>query len=255
MLAVLYNALSMKITSDDMAKTLHFKFRRHHVQVILDSVLIFRAMRKLHGRFWGAAGVNIMVLILAVSYLIRPDLLQQNEPISALGTDVRTAPYFAGAMFFASYGLWRWRRYLVSTLKRPRPLTWLVLMTILGLYIVALVPVSWETVGYWVHTFGMALVGLSALATVVIDILLTKTHASAQAAWWRLLRFASVALITVGGYVTLGSIRSIDWFHSGLTGEAMMIAGYSLWIYLKTYQGEGGRSRLSRVLKKVVLVD
>ena len=238
-----------------IVRRVNIRLRKYRITVILDKVLLFQVLRRLHGRFWGVAGVNGMILILAISYALQPTLLENNQPISNLGTDVRTAPYFAGAMFFASYGLWRWRRYLVRTLKRPRPLTWLVMLTIIGLYIVALMPISWEPVGYRAHMFGMTLVGLSALATVIIDTLLTKTHHSAGAWWWRTIRFASVVLISVGGYLTLVSTRTVSLMEASLTGEAMMISGYSLWIYLKTYQGEGRRTKMSRLLKRIVLVD
>lgn len=236
-------------------RSLQIQLRKYKITVILDKVLLFQFFRRLHGRFWGIVGVNTMIAILFVSYLLRPELLSNNQPISMLGTDVRTAPYFAGAMFFASYGLWRWRRYLVRTLKRPRPLTWLVMVTIFGLYVVALMPLSWYPVGYRAHMIGMTLVGLSILATVIIDSLLTRAHPSAGALWWRMVRLSSVVLIVIGGYLTLVSTRELGWLQASLPGEIMMITGYSLWIYLKTYQGEGKRTRLSRLLKKIVLVD
>lgn len=241
--------------NQSLGKSMQIQLRKYKITVILDKVLLFQFFRRLHGRFWGVVGVNGMILILVISYTLQPALLENNQPISMLGTDVRTAPYFAGAMFFASYGLWRWRRYLVRTLKRPRPLTWLVMVTIFGLYIVALMPLSWYPVGYNAHMFGMSLVVLSILATVIIDALLTRTHPSSTALWWRMVRLSSVILILVGGYLTLVSTQSLGWLQASLPGEIMIITGYSLWIYLKTYQGEGKRSRISRLLKRIVLVD
>jgi hypothetical protein len=47
-------------------KVLSFSYGRRKISVILDKVLIFRLMRKLHGRFWGVAGFLIMSLLLGV---------------------------------------------------------------------------------------------------------------------------------------------------------------------------------------------
>jgi hypothetical protein len=34
-----------------------------------------------------------------------------------------------------------------------------------------------------------------------------------------------------------------------------MVVGYLIWVSLKTYQGEDPRSALSKILKRIVLVD
>jgi hypothetical protein len=104
---------------------------------------------------------------------------------------------------------------------------------------------------------GFSMAGLSMLATVVADWLLTKPSARKGASnlAWRLVSLCSLALIVVGGWLTLGSMRSIRWFDVSLIGELMAIGGYYLWIVMKTYAGEGNRTVLSRILKKIVLID
>lgn len=236
-------------------KILKFNYKRRRISVILDKVLIFRLMRRLHGRFWGIAGITLMTIILSVCYLIRPDLLTPDAAISDFGTDVRTAPYFAAAMFIASYGLWRWRNYLQRTFKRKHPVSLFILLTILGLYMVALSPISWYPVGYRIHMTGMILAGLGIMATVIADDLLSKIHDTKNLGFWRFIRTVSFLLILIGGVVTFGSTSVIGWFDIALVGELMMIAGYTIWIYMKTYLGEGNRSELSKILKRIVLVD
>jgi hypothetical protein len=168
---------------------------------------------------------------------------------------VRTAPYFAGAMFFGSYSLWRWRNYLRRTLKRKRPISWLILLTIVGLYLVALMPVSWTIAAYSFHMLGMTIVGLSILATVVADSLLSKTQATKGADWWRIMRAVCFWLIVAGGFITLGSIRVVNWFQLAMLGELMMFTGYAIWICIKTYLGDGNRTQLAKILRNIVLVD
>lgn len=236
-------------------RIVRFTFKRRQVRVILDKVLIFRLLRRLHGRFWGIAGITIMTIMLYVSYLIRPDLLRPDAAISDLGTDVRTAPYFAGAMFFAAYGLWRWRIYLLRTFKHKRPVSLFILMTILGLYLVALMPISWEPFGYRMHMFGMILAGLSIIATVAADQLLTRIRERQNVLYWRSARVMSFLLIIAGGLITFGSTKVIGWFNIALIGEIMMIGGYGVWIYIKTILGEGNSSQLAKILRKVVLID
>jgi multisubunit Na+/H+ antiporter MnhG subunit len=237
------------------ARTLRFKYHSKQVQVILDKVLVFQFLRRLHGRFWGAAGLLIMLAGFGVCFVIRPETLHADAALSDFGTDIRTAPYFAGAMFFGAYGLWRWRRYLMRTLKRKRPISWLTMLTILGLYIVALVPESWNVTAYHIHIFGMSLAGISMAATVVADSLLSRTQRTQHRSYWRFLRFLAFMLIVVGGYITLGSSKLLGWFDVVMLGELMMIAGYGTWIYIKTYLGEGNRSQLDKILHRIVLID
>ena len=179
-------------------------------------------------------------------------MLQIATAFSDFGRDVRTAPFFAGSMFFAAYGLWRWRNYLSRTVKRSGPVLILLSLTILGLYLVALMPVSWKPWPYRIHLFGFALAGFSMVLTVVVDGLLTKTKKSKYPLPTRSLRFLSVVLIIVGGYITFGSTEIIAWYRLSLLGECLILLGYAIWVYMKTIQGEGPRSRLSVVIGKIV---
>lgn len=231
-----------------------FRFRKQRISILLDRVLIFRVLQRIHGRFWGVAAILIMVSAFTICFLIRPDLLTADAALSYFGTDTRTAPYFAGAMFFAAYGLWRWRNYLMRTLRRKRPISSSIFITIIGLYLVALMPLNWEPV-YYIHMFGMCLVGFGAAATVVADSLLTKTPSNHRASLWRLLRLISFLLIIIGGTIIIGSIEEIGAFHLMMIGELMVLAGFSIWVCIKTYMGEGRRSQLSRILKSIVFVD
>jgi multisubunit Na+/H+ antiporter MnhG subunit len=234
---------------------LAFVFRKHRFRVIADKVLLFRFFGKLHGRFWGLTGVAGILLGATVCFAIRPDLFKQHAGLSAFATDVRTAPYFAGSMFFAAYGLWRWRNYLVRTLKRSKPVIELLTLTILGLYIVAFMPIAWRPWPYYLHIFGMTMTGASMAATVVFDALLSKVRVTKTVRRWRLLKLLSFLFIIIGGWITLGSTQLLGWYNNSLEGEAMMLLGYSIWISAKTYQGEGNRSVLSKLLKDIVLID
>lgn len=231
---------------------LRFRFNNQSISVLLDKVLLFRLFRSLHGRFWGITGISLMVCGFSICFLIRPDLAEVSTAFSDFGTDVRTAPYFAGSVFIGAYGMWRWRNYLARTWKRAMPVTGLITLTILGLYIVALVPLSWNS---RLHMAGMILAGLSMFATVLVDDLLSKSPRKGSRIHWRTIRFLSLLLISIGGWLTLGSAQLIGWYNVALLGETAMLLGYLLWVSVKTYQGEGNRSLLSRSLKKIVLID
>lgn len=242
------------MTTKTKTRSLDFTLRRQRIHVILDKVLFLRFLRRLHGRFWGIAAIWIMIVGFSICFLIRPDLLTISTAISDFGTDVRTAPYFAGSVFFGAYGLWRWRNYLARTWKRTMPVTGLITLTVLGLYITALMPVSWKPVPYRLHLFGISLTGISMLATVVLDGLLSKTRKT-DPDIWRYLRLISSSLIVAGGWITLGSIELLGLYDLALLGEIMIFAGYGLWVTIKTTRGEGSRSTLSRLLKNIVLID
>ena len=226
------------------------------IHVIADKVIIFRLMRNLHGRFWGVAGVLIMLGGFTACFLIRPDMLHVSTAFSDFGSDVKTAPWFAAAMFFGAYGLWRWRNYLRRTLKHSKPVIWLTGFTVAGLYVAALMPVAWEPWSYRIHMAAVTVVGISMAATVVVDTLLTRTSRKRRfSAWWRMSRFLAFSLIVIGGWLTFGSATMIGWYHVALLGETLMLVGYTIWVIDKTYHGEGSRSALSKMLKKVVLID
>ncbi len=245
----------MPVKNKKTKKYFEFTVRKRHFHVLLDKVLLFRYSRRLHGRFWGITGVMVLIGGMFVCFLIRPDLLGVSTALSMFGNDVRTAPYFAGSMFFAAYGLWRWRNYLRRTLKRPHPLLDLINLTIIGLYLVALMPVGWKPLSYHIHIIGMTLAGCSMAAAVIIDGVLSKSRQTMRGRKWRLIRALSFVLILSGGWFTLGSTDSLHWYNVAFLGEAMMLTGYTLWVCVKTYQGEGNRSALSRMLKNVVLID
>lgn len=232
-----------------------FYLRGRNIKVLLDNVLLFKLIRRLHGRFWGIAAIIGMSTGFAICFLINSSSLTWSTAFSDFGKDVRTAPYFAGSVFFAAYGLWRWRNYLSRTLKRTQPILFLISLTIVGLYLVALMPVSWQPWPYRIHIFGVLLAGLSMALTVIFDILLSKTRRNQNMYRTRVVKLISFGLIIIGGSITLGSSDVVGYFRLALVGEILMLAGYGIWIILKTYQGEDPRSSLSRQLKKVVLLS
>lgn len=236
-------------------KYLNFTFRRWRIHVLLDKVLVFRYIRRLHGRFWGIAAIIGMLVGFSICFVIRPELLNTSTAFSDFGNDVRTAPYFAGTVFFSAYGLWRWRNYLVRTLKRSKPITGLVSLTIFGLYLVALMPMEWGIWPWRIHIFGVTLAGISMLLTVVVDGILSKTRKNGRRWLWRMIRTTAFISIVVGGWITAGSTDGLNWYDIALVGELQMLAGYGIWVFAKTFQGEGGRSNLSKMLKNLVLVD
>lgn len=233
-------------------KYFRVNYKNQKIRLLLDKVLIFRFFSNLHGRFWGVAGISMMILGFTACFAIRPDLRHISTAFSDFGNDVRTAPYFAGSVFVGAYGMWRWRNYLARTWKRAMPVTGLITFTIFGLYIVALVPISWNSP---IHMFGMILTGISMLATVVFDGLLSKPSKRSQLIPWRTVRFSSFFLIVIGGWLTFGSSQFVGWYDIALLGECLMLLGYLLWVGVKTYQGEGNRSQLSKSLHCIVLID
>lgn len=245
----------VKKRKNKKAKQYSFYINRHHFKILLDKIMIFRLLHGLHGRFWGIAAAFGLMIGILICFFIRPDMLKLETAFSDFGLDVRTAPYFAGSVFFAAYGLWRWRNYLKRTIRRTRPILPLMTITILGLFLVALMPVSWHPWPSRLHLIGMAMIGISAGATVIFDILLSKTPHGQNAYFIRLVKMAAFLLIVVGGWLTLGSSHWLSWFYVAMPSEILMFSGYFTWILLKTYQDEDPRSVLSKILKKVILVD
>lgn len=230
-------------------------YKKTRIKLLLDKVLIFRFIRQLHGRFWGVAAIGGFVAGLAICFLIRPDMLVVSTAFSDFGNDVRTAPYFAGSVFFAAYGLWRWRNYVARTLKHSSIFYYLLSITILGLYMVALMPVSWRPWPYRLHLIGFAMTGGSIAILVISDGLISKTRRTKRLGWWRLIRVVSFLLIISGGIITFGSVPAISWYDYALIGESMMLTGFGLWVVFKTYLGEGAQSRLSIIARKIGLLD
>lgn len=232
-----------------------FAYKKRRFRVLLDRVMFLRFLRNIHGRFWGVTAIIGMMVGFGVCFAIQPEMLKPGTAFSEFGNDIRTAPYFSGTVFFTAYGLWKWRNYLSRTWKRAMPVTGLIFLTVLGLYLVALMPIGWKPIPYYIHLFGVSLAGLSMLATVILDGVLSKTRAGINNTYWRLWRFISVLSIILGGWLTLGSIEVLGWYDVDLIGESLMIFGYFVWILVKTYHGEGGRTLLSKFLKDFVLVN
>lgn len=235
-------------------KKYRFTIRSKKFQVLADKVLFFRLLQNLHGRFWGIAALTGMLIGMSICFLIRPDMWHISTAFSDFGRDVRTAPFFAGTMFFSAYGLWRWQNYLRRTLKRSGPILVLIMLTIIGLYLVALMPVSWQPWPYRIHFFGVILAGSSMAATVIVDALLTKPSYSIYVVSSRIWRMIAFLLIVVGGYITFGSAEVVGWYRLSLLGECLILAGYAIWVFMKTLQGEGPRSRFSKILNKLVVI-
>ncbi|MBA3758869.1 hypothetical protein H0X10_04570 [Candidatus Saccharibacteria bacterium] len=242
----------MRQKSVSRQRYIKIKYKKQKIRVLLDKVLIFRFFSSLHGRFWGIAGISMMSLGFAICFAIKPELRDVSTAFSDFGNDVRTAPYFAGSVFVGAYGMWRWRNYLARTWKRTMPVTGLMTLTIFGLYIVALVPISWNSD---IHSFGLLLAGISMIATVVFDGLLSKPSKRSRHIHWLAIRMSSLVLIVTGGWLTYGSSRLAGWYNVALLGECLMLLGYLLWVGVKTYQGEGNRSQLSKSVRRIVLID
>lgn len=238
-----------------LQKYWNFTFRQRKISVLLDRVLLFRYIQRLHGRFWGVAGLLGMTVGFGICFAIRPELRTWSTAFSDFGTDIRTAPYFCGAVFFAAYGLWRWRNYLRRTVKHSRPILGLLTLTIVGLYLVVLMPITWKPVPYYIHMAGVILAGISIIAIVVLDGLLSKTRRTKHLASWRLMRLITFTSMVAGGWITFGSVEAVGWYDSAGFGELLMVGGFGLWIIVKTYHGDGGRTTLSKMLHNFVLVD
>lgn len=232
-------------------RTIGLSLHGQKIRLIVDNVLVFRFLRSLHGRFWGIAGISFMVMGFTICFIIRPDLLTISTAFSDFGTDVRTSPYFAASVFVAAYGMWRWRNYLARTWKRTVPVTGLLSVTILGFYVVALVPLSWNNK---VHMAGMIVAGISMVLTVLIDGILSKPARKGTRIQWRSVRAVSLLLILSGGWLTFGSSELVGWYSVSLLGETCMLLGYLLWVSVKTYHGEGNRTQLSKVMHKFIQI-
>ena len=230
-------------------------YRKTHVRLLLDKVLFFSYLRRIQGRMWGVTAISGMLFGFSICFVIRPDLIHISTAFSDFADDVRTAPYFAGSMFFAAFGMWRWRAYLMRSWKRKAPVTGLMTLTIIGFYLVALMPISWKPIPFYLHIFGMTLSFASMFATVVIDGILSHTRQTKNIAIWRSLRLISFILIILGGYLAFESTDIRNKMDVALLGETLLLAGYFIWIIIKTYQGQGRRTLISRFLKDFVLID
>ncbi|MCA9348885.1 hypothetical protein KC878_01940 [Candidatus Saccharibacteria bacterium] len=239
-----------------MAKKFRLTLHSKRIVIVIDKILLLRAAKKLHGRFWGITGLLGIVIGFTACFLIEPSFLKLNSAFSDFSRDTRTAPYFAGSIFLGAYGLWRWRNYLARTFKKPGVIVSLISLTILGLYVVALLPLAWGNGrAYHLHMYGFSLVGLSMALTVFADTLLRKTKKSRNIRKWQVIRFFSLACILVGGVITALSTEINNILGLALVGESLILFGYGIWVITKTYQGEGPSSRLSQILNRVIVVE
>ncbi len=236
-------------------KYLKLRVRGHRINLLLDKVLFFKYLQKVRGRFWGIAGLIGLSVGIALCFIIEPNLRSLSTAFSDFGNDIRTAPYFAGALFFASYGLWRWRNYIDRSVKHSRLLSLLLTLTILSLYMIALMPAGWYTWPHRIHIIGVFLLGITICSTVILDTLLLRTKPGKNMTTWRLLRFTSFCLIVCGGLITLASLDQISYLNLSGLGELFMLIGYGLWIVEKTYRGDGGRTTLSKFLRDFVTIN
>ncbi len=222
--------------------------------VTTDKLLLIDAMRSLQGRFWGITGIYALILGLSICYVILPENLNASAAFSDFALDTRTSPYFTASILFAAYGMWRWRNYLVSTFQKPGLITLLLTFTMLGMYIVAFAPLGWNDTVFIIHSAGFALVGTSMALTVISDLLFRKITSTTHLRAWQLIRLLSVSLIVSGGFLTAFSTRLYDVFSLTLVGETLLLLGYFIWIIVKTYQGEGSQSSISRAASKVISI-
>ena len=213
--------------------------------------MVFRFFKLLHGRFWGIGALLAITIGAVIGYAIRPDLLRWDAPLSALGTDVKTSPFFAGSMFLSAYCLWRWRTYLRQTERNQKLIISMISLTILGLYLIALMPVTWRPLPYKLHHFGVLLAGLSMSLTVVLDSILSKHKKNGHTVLWHGIKFLSFLLIVIGGIISILSLERYNKLQLVLVGESSMFVGYSVWVVLKVYLGESKSSTIGRLVKKI----
>jgi hypothetical protein len=238
-----------------MAKKYRFTFRSRKIQVIIDKLLLLRLFKRIHGRYWGVFGLLILLIFLSICYTIARDTVNWSFAISVFGTDPRTTPYFTAGLFFGAYGLWRWRNYLNRTTTNPGIITSLITLTIIGLYLVAFMPLGWTHTVETLHYFGFALAGISMVLTVLADFLLTKTRKSKNQKKWQIIRLFSIFIILTGLLITLLSTSRMDFIlNIALIGELIILIGYGIWIITKTYQGEGRKTGVSKLLNKLVII-
>lgn len=237
-------------------KKYKFKVRSRKIQVIADKIIFLRVLKRIHGRYWGIFGLAMLTTALGICYAIERETIDWSIAISTFGTDTRTIPYFTAGLFAGAYGLWRWRNYLNRTTTNPGVITLLITLTILGLYMVAFMPLGWTHTVETLHYLGFAIAGVSMALTVLADIVLRKTKKSKHQRKWQFIRLFSMLMIITGLVVTyLSSTRMNFVLNSALAGELAILLGYGVWIVTKTYQGEGRKTGVSKLLNKIVIID
>lgn len=237
-------------------KRYKMKIRSRKIQVVLDKVLFLRLLRRLHGRFWGVFGLVMLDIALLICFMLRPELRSLSTAFSDFGTDIQTAPFFIAGVFLAAYGLWRWRNYLSRTFRHPGLSTLLITLIIVGLYLIVFMPVGINERLEAFHYFGFALAGLCMALTVLTDMLLRRTRRGKNYRVWQFVRFISLLMIVGGGIISLlSSERYSRGLDITLVGEALILTGFGLWVIIRTYQGEGTKSNISKILNKIIIID
>ncbi len=239
-----------------MRKEDRLKIDTRKFQFVLDEFFLLKYFQGLNGRHWGLAGILGLDLGLLASFIIKTDLWTRSATFSQFGTDIRTAPYFTASLFFGAYGLWRWRNYLRRTTHRPGITTTLITLTILGLYVVAFMPLGWTHRVTQIHYFGFFVAGVSIMGTVIVDMLLYKTRDNKYKRYWQSLRLISTLFILAGIVITsLSSTALNEYLKLGLVGEISILIGYTTWVFIKTYQGDCPNSNLAGFLDKVTDIE
>ena len=227
-----------------------------HIQLVADKILLLRLMKKLNGRFWGIYGLVMLQASIALCFYLQPELQEISTAFSDFGTTAKTAPYFTAGLFAAAYGLWRWRNYLSKSSKHPELITLSITAVIVGLYMVAFLPLNINDTVDSLHYLGFAIAGIGMVVTVLVDLLLRKTRKGRHKVWWQAIRVFCLLLIGAGITITmLSAERLTDTLELALLGEGMLLIGFSLWVMARTYQGEGVQTGFSRALSKVIIID
>ena len=229
--------------------------RSKHIVVVADKFLLLKLFKKLNGRFWGLYGLFFMTAMLMLCFYLTPELVDLSTAFSDFALTAKTAPYFTIGLFVGAYGLWRWRNYLQTSSEHPEFMSLSITAIIVGLYMVAFLPLDINDTVDTLHYYGFALVGLGMIATVLFDLFMRKVRKSKHKLWWQSIRVFCLILIVAGLVVTfLSADRFGPIIDYSLVGELLIAAGFSMWVFARTYQGEGVESGFSKTLSKVLII-
>lgn len=238
------------------SKKYKLTIKSKRIQVVADKVLLLRLMKRLHGRFWGIFGLIMLEAALIICFIIRPELRSLSTAFSDFGTDIQTAPFFIAGVFISAYGLWRWRNYVSRTFINPGVITLLITLIIIGLYLIVFMPIGINDTIDELHYFGFVLAGIAMALTVFADMVLRKTKKNKGYRKWQLIRMFSLVLILSGFTITFLSANRFNFdYDISLVGEVMLLTGFGMWVIVKTYQGDGARSRVSKLINKVLIIQ
>jgi hypothetical protein len=136
-------------------------------------------------------------------------------------------------------------------MKNTKPVIPLLSMTILGLYLIALMPVTWEVWPARIHYIGVILAGFSMLATVLADSILSTYRRSSKQVFWRSIKLLAFVAILLGGIIVVLSLDEVGMLELILLGEGLIFLGYSIWIVQKIAHGESKRSAIGRLYERL----